>query len=203
MRHATRGYCLIESTAATVAAACASVRQRLAATVAAAWWCRHSHDGAAVLDTPSSRNPFKNVSKHTTKRSATAVAVIGPARKNPCMSREILLMKRNSFLYIFKFVQVFPPVSSIIRDALHNRFSGKEESQKEAKYNLKATVEDSLPLQVDDMIEEMDLKWQVAMISMRIKKFYKKTGRKLQFDAKEPVGFDKTKVECYLKLLVN
>ncbi|GJT28032.1 ribonuclease H-like domain-containing protein [Tanacetum coccineum] len=38
--------------------------------------------------------------------------------------------------------------------------------------------------------------WQ-AMISMRIKKFYKKTGRKLQFDAKEPVGFDKTKVECY------
>ncbi|GJZ66933.1 ribonuclease H-like domain-containing protein [Tanacetum coccineum] len=35
------------------------------------------------------------------------------------------------------------------------------------------------------------------MISMRMKKFYKKTGRKLQFDAKEPVGFDKTKVECY------
>ncbi|GJX40693.1 ribonuclease H-like domain-containing protein [Tanacetum coccineum] len=52
--------------------------------------------------------------------------------------------------------------------------------------------------QVDEYdLEEMDLKWQVAMISMRIKKFYKKTGRKLQFDAKEHVGFDKTKVECY------
>ncbi|GJV99447.1 ribonuclease H-like domain-containing protein [Tanacetum coccineum] len=52
--------------------------------------------------------------------------------------------------------------------------------------------------QVDEYdLEEMDLKWQVAMISMRIKKFFKKTGRKLQFDAKEPVGFDKTKVECY------
>ncbi|GKA63180.1 ribonuclease H-like domain-containing protein [Tanacetum coccineum] len=35
------------------------------------------------------------------------------------------------------------------------------------------------------------------MISMRLKKFYKKTGRRLQFDAKEPVGFDKTKVECF------
>ncbi|GKF66500.1 ribonuclease H-like domain-containing protein [Tanacetum coccineum] len=46
-------------------------------------------------------------------------------------------------------------------------------------------------------LEEMDLKWQVAMISMRMKKFYKKTRRKLQFDAKEAVGFDKTKVECY------
>ncbi|GKB63847.1 ribonuclease H-like domain-containing protein [Tanacetum coccineum] len=52
--------------------------------------------------------------------------------------------------------------------------------------------------QLDEFdLEEMDLKWQVAMISMRMKKFYKKTGRKLQFDAKEPVGFDKTKVECY------
>ncbi|GJU74378.1 hypothetical protein Tco_1265783, partial [Tanacetum coccineum] len=32
--------------------------------------------------------------------------------------------------------------------------------------------------QVDEYdLEEMDLKWQVEMISMRIKKFYKKTGR--------------------------
>ncbi|GJT47331.1 hypothetical protein Tco_0956046 [Tanacetum coccineum] len=37
-------------------------------------------------------------------------------------------------------------------------------------------------------LEEMDLKWQVAMISMRLKKFYKKTRRKLHFDAKEPVA---------------
>ncbi|GJR44749.1 ribonuclease H-like domain-containing protein [Tanacetum coccineum] len=52
--------------------------------------------------------------------------------------------------------------------------------------------------QIDEYnLEEMDLKWQVAMISMRMKKFYKKTGRKLQFDAKEHVGFDKTKVKCY------
>ncbi|GJW09506.1 ribonuclease H-like domain-containing protein [Tanacetum coccineum] len=46
-------------------------------------------------------------------------------------------------------------------------------------------------------LEEMDLKWQVAMLSMRVKRFYKKTGRKLNFNSKEPVGFDKTKVECY------
>nr|GEV05472.1 putative ribonuclease H-like domain-containing protein [Tanacetum cinerariifolium] len=51
-------------------------------------------------------------------------------------------------------------------------------------------------INVDD-IEEIDLKWQVAMISMRIKKFYKRTGRKLQFDTKGPIGFEKTKVECF------
>nr|GEW29997.1 ribonuclease H-like domain-containing protein [Tanacetum cinerariifolium] len=49
----------------------------------------------------------------------------------------------------------------------------------------------------DDDIEEMDLKWQVAMISTRIKKFHKRTGKKLQFDTKDPVGFDKTKVKCF------
>ncbi|GJU70142.1 hypothetical protein Tco_1256401 [Tanacetum coccineum] len=52
--------------------------------------------------------------------------------------------------------------------------------------------------QVDEFdLEEMDLKWKVAMISIRLKKFYKKTGKRLQFDAKEPVRFDKTKVECF------
>nr|GEU49911.1 hypothetical protein [Tanacetum cinerariifolium] len=49
----------------------------------------------------------------------------------------------------------------------------------------------------DDDLEVMDLKWQVAMISMRIKKFHKRTDRKLQFDTKDPVGFDKTKMECF------
>ncbi|GJV65958.1 putative ribonuclease H-like domain-containing protein [Tanacetum coccineum] len=52
--------------------------------------------------------------------------------------------------------------------------------------------------QIDEFdLEEIDLKGQVAMTSMRLKKFYKKTGRKLHFDTKEPVGFDKTKVECF------
>nr|GEX80385.1 ribonuclease H-like domain-containing protein [Tanacetum cinerariifolium] len=52
--------------------------------------------------------------------------------------------------------------------------------------------------QVDEFdLEELHLKWQVAMISTRLKKFYKKTRRKLHFDAKEPVGIDKRKVECF------
>nr|GEV34614.1 hypothetical protein [Tanacetum cinerariifolium] len=48
-----------------------------------------------------------------------------------------------------------------------------------------------------DDLEEMDLKRQVAMITMRVKKFMKRTRRNLNFNGKEPVGFDKTKVECY------
>ncbi|GJX93712.1 ribonuclease H-like domain-containing protein [Tanacetum coccineum] len=46
-------------------------------------------------------------------------------------------------------------------------------------------------------LEEMDLKWQVAMLTMRVKRFIKKTGRNMNFNGKETVRFDKTKVECY------
>ncbi|GJR90759.1 putative ribonuclease H-like domain-containing protein [Tanacetum coccineum] len=52
--------------------------------------------------------------------------------------------------------------------------------------------------QIDhDDLEEMDLKWKVAMLSMRVKRFYKKTGRTLIYNGKEAVGFVKTKVECF------
>ncbi|GJR17810.1 ribonuclease H-like domain-containing protein [Tanacetum coccineum] len=56
--------------------------------------------------------------------------------------------------------------------------------------------EDLEQINTDDL-EEMDLKWQVAMLTMRVKRFLKKTGRNLNFNGKETVGFDKTKVECY------
>ncbi|GKC64009.1 ribonuclease H-like domain-containing protein [Tanacetum coccineum] len=48
-----------------------------------------------------------------------------------------------------------------------------------------------------DDLEEKDLKWQVAMLTIRVKRFLKKTGRNLNFNGKVTIGFDKTKVECY------
>ncbi|GJX62462.1 ribonuclease H-like domain-containing protein [Tanacetum coccineum] len=56
--------------------------------------------------------------------------------------------------------------------------------------------EDLKQIDTDDL-EEMDLKWQVAMLTMRVKRFLKKIGRNLNFNGKETVGFEKTKVECY------
>ncbi|GJZ51204.1 hypothetical protein Tco_0605719 [Tanacetum coccineum] len=52
--------------------------------------------------------------------------------------------------------------------------------------------------QIDDLdIEEMDINWQIAMIAIRMTKFYKKTGRRVRVDGKTPVGFDKKKLECF------
>nr|GEX40772.1 ribonuclease H-like domain-containing protein [Tanacetum cinerariifolium] len=51
-------------------------------------------------------------------------------------------------------------------------------------------------IDVDDL-EEMDLKWQMAMLTMRARRFLKKTRRKVGANGSETIGFDKTKVECY------
>ncbi|GJW49269.1 putative reverse transcriptase domain-containing protein [Tanacetum coccineum] len=48
-----------------------------------------------------------------------------------------------------------------------------------------------------DNIEEMDLRWQMAMLTMRARRFLKNTGRKLTVNGNETIGFDKSKVECY------
>ncbi|GJZ66497.1 hypothetical protein Tco_0623193 [Tanacetum coccineum] len=41
--------------------------------------------------------------------------------------------------------------------------------------------------EIDDVdIEEMDINWQIAMIAIRMKKFYKKTGRRVRIDGKAP-----------------
>nr|GEX34332.1 hypothetical protein [Tanacetum cinerariifolium] len=51
-------------------------------------------------------------------------------------------------------------------------------------------------LHPDDM-EEMNLIWQMAMLTMRARRFLKKTGRKLIVNGNETIDFDKSNVECY------
>ncbi|GJT96532.1 putative ribonuclease H-like domain-containing protein [Tanacetum coccineum] len=52
--------------------------------------------------------------------------------------------------------------------------------------------------QIDDVhIEEIDINWQIAMIAIQMKKFYKKTGRRVRIDGNKPVGFDKKNLECF------
>nr|GEU33083.1 ribonuclease H-like domain-containing protein [Tanacetum cinerariifolium] len=56
--------------------------------------------------------------------------------------------------------------------------------------------EDLQQIHPDDM-EEMDLRWQTAMLTMRARRFLKNTGRKLTINGNVTIGFDKSKVECY------
>ncbi|GKE08550.1 ribonuclease H-like domain-containing protein, partial [Tanacetum coccineum] len=49
----------------------------------------------------------------------------------------------------------------------------------------------------DDDLKEMDLKWNMALLSMRARKFYQRTGRKIIIDGSNTAGYDKSKVECF------
>nr|GEY91639.1 retrotransposon protein, putative, unclassified [Tanacetum cinerariifolium] len=55
-------------------------------------------------------------------------------------------------------------------------------------YSSQAQDNEDLEQIDQDDLEEIDLKWQVAMLSMRVKQLNKKTRRKLEFNGKEPVG---------------
>ncbi|GJY36084.1 ribonuclease H-like domain-containing protein [Tanacetum coccineum] len=48
-----------------------------------------------------------------------------------------------------------------------------------------------------DDLEEMDLKWQLAMLTMRAKRFLNKTGKKSNANGSETIGYNKSKVKCY------
>nr|GEV30807.1 ribonuclease H-like domain-containing protein [Tanacetum cinerariifolium] len=52
--------------------------------------------------------------------------------------------------------------------------------------------EDLQQIHLDDL-EEMDLRWNIAMLTMRARRFLKNTGRKLDMGNKERIGFDKSK----------
>ncbi|GKE67599.1 ribonuclease H-like domain-containing protein, partial [Tanacetum coccineum] len=57
------------------------------------------------------------------------------------------------------------------------------------------TQEDLEQLHPDDL-EEMDLQWEMAMLTIRARRFIKRTGKKLDINGQR-VGFDKSKVECF------
>ncbi|GKF96982.1 putative ribonuclease H-like domain-containing protein, partial [Tanacetum coccineum] len=57
--------------------------------------------------------------------------------------------------------------------------------------NSPELVHEDLQQIYPDDIEEMDLRRQMAMLTMRARRFLKNTGRN------ETIGFDKSKVECY------
>ncbi|GKE24309.1 hypothetical protein Tco_1435821, partial [Tanacetum coccineum] len=56
--------------------------------------------------------------------------------------------------------------------------------------------EDLQQIHPDDL-EEMDLRWNIAMLTLRARRFLKNTRRKLDMANKERIGFDKSKVECF------
>ncbi|KAM0052178.1 putative transcription factor interactor and regulator CCHC(Zn) family [Helianthus debilis subsp. tardiflorus] len=78
--------------------------------------------------------------------------------------------------------------------ALLASFVASYENYIQGKISDPATLDKDYDQIDPDDLEEMDLQWQMTMISRRVKRFMNRTGRK--FVGKN-VGFDKAKVRCF------
>nr|GEX38893.1 hypothetical protein [Tanacetum cinerariifolium] len=83
----------------------------------------------------------------------------------------------------------FAHSGSIMEDVLHSFIAENRPTQQLAYDDFE---------QVDQIeMEELDIKWQMAMLSLRINMFQKKAGRKINFNNKDPTRFDRRKARCY------
>nr|GFA72416.1 hypothetical protein [Tanacetum cinerariifolium] len=82
-----------------------------------------------------------------------------------------------------------PNVDSLSNVVIYSFFASQSSSPQLDNEDLK---------QIDaDDLEEMDLKWQMAMLTMKARKFLQKTRRNLGVNGPSSMGFDMSKVECY------
>ncbi|GJS26194.1 hypothetical protein Tco_0486814 [Tanacetum coccineum] len=59
-----------------------------------------------------------------------------------------------------------------------------------------AITQDLQQIYPDDL-EELDMRWNIAMLTIRVRRFLKNTRRKREMANKERIRFDKSKVECF------
>ncbi|GJS49212.1 putative ribonuclease H-like domain-containing protein [Tanacetum coccineum] len=69
-------------------------------------------------------------------------------------------------------------------------------SNKDNNANVQVNTASTNQIHEDDL-EEMDLKWQLALLSLKARKFYQRTGKKIIINGSDTVGYDKSKVECF------
>nr|GEV54868.1 hypothetical protein [Tanacetum cinerariifolium] len=86
-------------------------------------------------------------------------------------------------------VSSLPNVDSLSNAVIYSFFSSQSTSPQLDNEDLK---------QIDVYnLNKMDLRWQMAMLTMRARRFLQKTGRNLGDNGPTSMGFDMSKVECY------
>nr|GEZ08837.1 xylulose kinase-1 [Tanacetum cinerariifolium] len=129
------------------------------------------------------------------------IKVLPPKTAKEVMARESERKARTTLLmalpedHLAKFHKMVD--AKEMWEAIKSRFGGYDESKKMQNYLLKQQFKGFFVSILEGPHKGDGLKMAVAMISIRIKKFHKRTGRKLQFNTKDPAGFNKTKVECF------
>ncbi|GJW48693.1 ribonuclease H-like domain-containing protein [Tanacetum coccineum] len=80
--------------------------------------------------------------------------------------------------------------------AVNNAHGVKTASTQATAINS-TTIDNLSDVVICAFFAKMSLRWQMAMLTMRARRFLKNTGRKLIVNSTETIGFNKSNVECY------
>ncbi|GJQ96921.1 retrovirus-related pol polyprotein from transposon TNT 1-94 [Tanacetum coccineum] len=149
-----------------------------------------------------------------TKMSIPATAEEKTNKNTDVKARSLLLMGLPNE-HQLTFSQ-YPDAKSMF-DAIETRFGGNAATKKTQKTLLNiASVSDNtvyafmvensngsnvlhhdLEKIHEDDLEAIDLKWQLSLLSVGVKKYYQRTCKNIFINANDIAGYDKSKVECY------
>nr|GEZ90449.1 ribonuclease H-like domain-containing protein [Tanacetum cinerariifolium] len=93
-----------------------------------------------------------------------------------------------------------PDLETLSMDNLYNNLKIYEaEVMSNTAHGVSATSSKTNASNLPNVVslKEMNLKWQMEMLTLRAKRFLQKTGRNLGVKEIKTIGFHKTKVECY------
>nr|GEU98696.1 hypothetical protein [Tanacetum cinerariifolium] len=174
----------------------------------------------ALWDVIENGKSFKLVAETTTDDAGTSTTIIpSPVtieekakKKNDVKARSMLLMALlNEHLMTFnqyKDAKTFPYSTSEVPTVFGVSIASPQVSTANLsdatvyaflanQPNVYQLVHEDLEQIHENDLEEMDLKWQLALLGMRSKRFFQKTGKKITINGSDIAGYDKSKVECF------
>nr|GEW40551.1 hypothetical protein [Tanacetum cinerariifolium] len=133
---------------------------------------------------------YKTKVKHSSSTSTTTQNLAFVSSSNTDSTTESVSAAASVSVVCAKLhVSCLPNVDYLSNAVIYSFFASQSTSPQLDNEDLKQ-------IDVDDL-EEMDLRWQMAMLTMRARRFLSKTGRNLGDNGPTSMGFDMSKVECY------
>nr|GEY59088.1 hypothetical protein [Tanacetum cinerariifolium] len=111
--------------------------------------------------------------------------------------------KTNTFVEL-KYKNWANFLVNIEKTIISNSYEGRAKVSLDTAYAFIASQSSGSQIKYEDInqideddIEEMDIKWNMALLSMRADKYWKKTGKKISIQGTDVAGFNKSKTECF------
>nr|GEV91179.1 hypothetical protein [Tanacetum cinerariifolium] len=127
---------------------------------------------------------FKQQYKNFTGSSSESLDQIHDSTNEP-VSAATSVFADSAKIYIF----ALPNVDTLSNTVIYSFFASQSTS-------LQLDSDDLKQIDADDL-KDMDLKWQMAMLTVRARRFLQRTRRNLGANGPTSIGFDMSMVECY------